>query len=508
MRRTTPSPDGRRGFVLLVVLVVVALLALTCYEFADRTVNDRLAVARKTQLAQARAAALSGVDYVLAMASDPEFDPLLAMAEPEQFVGVPVTEDGRVAFTVFDPAYPSDADFAVNGLGSELGKINLNALAESDLDEADAREMLINVPGFDESIADTVLDFIDADAEPRPFGTETDDDGVPVRNLPLDSLDDLLALPEIDATLLYGEDANRNGVLDPSENDGDASAPPDNADGYLDPGLQRWVTVYGREASVTPDGWPRINVNADDVDTMAADVSQEFGEAMGQYMLAVRNMGQQQGGSGGGGQQQQQQPGSPEELGRQIATDILFGPEQTDPLEGSYYTGGEIRSLTQLIVTEVQDADGTPLPNFSTLSAEDIDRMYSVLALSDAPTIAGRIDLNAAPLEVLLGLPGFDEARAQQVFDGQGTWNSPMALFAEGAAPLELIEKIEPIVTTGTRTFRFSSVGYVEGGPMVRVDAVVDAAQWPPRILELTDLSRLGVGYDAGRVRPEVVTEE
>ena len=169
--------------------------------------------------------------------------------------------------------------------------------------------------------------------------------------------------------------------------------------------------------------------------------------------------------------------------------------------------GGGITTLAKLLTTEVTGQNGNPLPNFSTLPPEEIDRMYTVLSTTDAPTIAGRIDLNSAPLEVLLGLPSFDEARAEAVFAGQGTWVSPMSLVADGVADLPLIEKIEPIVTTSSRTFRFSSVGYVEGGPTVRIDAVVDAAEWPPRILQITDLSRLGTGYDAAVIRPAATAE-
>jgi hypothetical protein len=35
--------------------------------------------------------------------------------------------------------------------------------------------------------------------------------------------------------ILYGEDVNRNGILDPNENDGDVTLPLDNADGRIDP---------------------------------------------------------------------------------------------------------------------------------------------------------------------------------------------------------------------------------------------------------------------------------
>ena len=47
--------------------------------------------------------------------------------------------------------------------------------------------------------------------------------------------------------VLYGEDANLNGILDPNENDGDVLPPTDNADGLLQPGLLEYVTIYSQE---------------------------------------------------------------------------------------------------------------------------------------------------------------------------------------------------------------------------------------------------------------------
>jgi len=54
--------------------------------------------------------------------------------------------------------------------------------------------------------------------------------------------------------ILYGEDTNLNGVLDPNENDGDVSLPTDNRDGRLDAGLLEYVTVYTRQPNTGSDG--------------------------------------------------------------------------------------------------------------------------------------------------------------------------------------------------------------------------------------------------------------
>ena len=54
--------------------------------------------------------------------------------------------------------------------------------------------------------------------------------------------------------LLYGEDANLNGMLDPNENDGMKLPPYDNQDGILDPGLFEYVTVLSHETTHGTNG--------------------------------------------------------------------------------------------------------------------------------------------------------------------------------------------------------------------------------------------------------------
>ena len=67
-------------------------------------------------------------------------------------------------------------------------------------------------------------------------------------------------VPGMDATILYGEDTNLNGVLDPNEDDGDKAPPSDNSDGKLDPGLLEYVTVFSKQPANGSDGTPRLDV--------------------------------------------------------------------------------------------------------------------------------------------------------------------------------------------------------------------------------------------------------
>jgi type II secretory pathway component PulK len=67
------------------------------------------------------------------------------------------------------------------------------------------------------------------------------------KNAPFETVDELRLVYGVDMQVLYGEDANLNGILDPNENDGDVLPPTDNADGLLQPGLLEYVTIYSQE---------------------------------------------------------------------------------------------------------------------------------------------------------------------------------------------------------------------------------------------------------------------
>jgi len=127
------------------------------------------------------------------------------------------------------------------GVVGEAGRLDLNA-ATSD--------QLQGLPGVTPDVADAIVDWRDADDEPGADGAESPTYAAlrPARlakNGDFETVDELLLVRGIDALILDGEDLNRNGVLDDSENDANASGVADNRDGRLDRGLAGFVTAWG-----------------------------------------------------------------------------------------------------------------------------------------------------------------------------------------------------------------------------------------------------------------------
>ena len=229
----------------MIVLVVVALLSLGAYTFSEMMMIEAEATGMYGRQVQTRAMADSGVELVSALLGD-SLDPrdIGLYHDPDQFRAVTVIDGDNPALSGrFSVVAPIEADPNYRqirfGLIDESARINLNAILSMQLDTTDfeldtvtddgtedldlpmelaQREVLMGLPGMTEEIADCILDWIDDDDDVRELGAELDYyDGLGVpyspRNGPITSLDELLKIKGIDSWLLYGEDANRNGLL-------------------------------------------------------------------------------------------------------------------------------------------------------------------------------------------------------------------------------------------------------------------------------------------------------
>lgn len=83
------------------------------------------------------------------------------------------------------------------------------------------------------------------------------------------SLAELELIPGVTPEMVRGEDWNLNGRLDPDEDDGDASWPPDNSDGELDAGWSGIVTASSRDGGLAVSGQARLDLASATSEEMA-----------------------------------------------------------------------------------------------------------------------------------------------------------------------------------------------------------------------------------------------
>ncbi|MGE5192524.1 MAG: general secretion pathway protein GspK [Deltaproteobacteria bacterium] len=626
----------RMGSVLLVVLVVVALLALGAYTFAELMIVEAEATATYGREVQARALADSGVELTASLLEKRyEQGPQSFYSNPEWFGG-PLVRDstsakGRGHFMVVSAAEQDTTGRSIRfGLVDESSKLNLNALAAwrqaKTLTDAQAETMLTSLsPDLTVEIADAILDWIDTDKNPMQNGAESDyyqtlNPPYPAKDNALDTLDELLLVRGMTPALLFGEDTNHNGVLDPNENDGAATLPVDNADGVLQRGLSQFLSVYSRETNLRPDGTPRINVNQSDLTALYNAVTNEFGEKMGQFILAYRLFGPASGGSSGGtgsnaggnalasnssgggsggngssggggsggGTRTIGGGGGMSPGGGRSGTSGNTGSTSNTNTGGTAGTGGTssnktgtstntsgsstggssaqgnsagggsnssgggsqkpaagartsatnrqnavmvggmdissgakytLKSLYELFGAKTANGtiDGkanTSLSSPWSSTPADIAtyalQMNDALTLTDNPYIDGRINVNLAPREILLGIPplatnaALVDAIVGAQIKGTAAQSSSQSterlttawLVTTTLTDINTLESLDPFITARGDVFHLQSVGYFEGGgPMARVEAVIDATQIPPQVVFMRDLTELGRGF-------------
>ncbi|HPO92373.1 MAG TPA: type II secretion system protein GspK, partial [Phycisphaerales bacterium] len=235
-----------------VVLVAIVLGAIQVYALRQ-SVDARRQVARVRALWAARAGVEAQVAALTAATLSPDAQsPLTVQSDLE------AAASGELQLARYDIQHEVPTG-RLPGPADAHAKININTAT---------REDLLLLPDMDESIADAILDWIDRDDDTREFGAESGQylgmryPYLP-RNAPFRSIQELELVVGVRPEFVRGEDWNLNGVLDPNEDDGDASWPPDNADGKLDAGWSGWLTAE----SESGPGWalsgqPRLDLTS------------------------------------------------------------------------------------------------------------------------------------------------------------------------------------------------------------------------------------------------------
>ncbi|MFQ5735062.1 MAG: general secretion pathway protein GspK, partial [Planctomycetaceae bacterium] len=318
IRRQHSRPEtasSRRGSILYVVLVIVALLTLAAYQFSEIMVTERTATDLYGRRVQARAFSDSGVEAAAAMLGEQQLITSDNVADvnlyhnPGVFGAVLMqgtdTDKPRARgrYAVLAPV-ESDADAKTVrfGLADESGKLNLNTLLtvigdDGDDEEADprARNVLLALPGMTSEMADAILDWLDEDDEVREFGAELEYYGrydYEPANGPLESIDELLLIrPDlITPQLVFGFDTNRNGILDGAE----IAAAEENSDGHP-LGWNAFLTIHSRESNLKLSGDPKTDLNNGDLAGLYDEIVEntEIGNAedVAKFIVAYRMYG-------------------------------------------------------------------------------------------------------------------------------------------------------------------------------------------------------------------------
>ncbi|SFI48276.1 type II secretion system protein GspK [Planctomicrobium piriforme] len=597
-RRHSHSEHPRAASALVLVLVVIAMLSLGAYTFSELMITEYHAADAYGRQVQSLAWAQSGVEYAAALLTEDGGGWQADLYNNPTLFHIPISQDG--GFTIVAPVEDATSTSQSRqnntavlrmGLIDESSRININALATLDPAEGLARTMLLALPNMTDEIADAILDWIDADDEPREFGKEVDSYKLVVpRNGPLDSIEELLLVADVTPKLLYGEDTNRNGVLDSNENDAAESLPNDNKDDTLDLGWIEYLTLSSKEGNLqhSADYYrePRINLNQSLLTDLYDQLEERFDADVALFVTAYRmngpvtplttssssstssssgtsssssssgtsgssSSGSSSGSTGSGssssgssssgstgtsgssGLSQQSSSSSTGATGASstgnAATDSMLNSAANalagaiGGATGSVTRGGldlssggstQITSLYQLLGAQVSATINgqattldSPWPSDPGSLQKSLPEILDTFSTSDDAEIIGRININEARREVLAAIPNMPEdapdkivaARAQRTSSGTTAtdrFSTAGWLLIEGIVDQATMVQLDSSITARGEVFRMRVVGHADrGGPLTRIEAVVDGSTVVPKIIQQRNLSRLGTGF-------------
>lgn len=520
----------RRGFVLLVVTVVVILLSLAAYSYMGLMETEHRAAAMFGRDVEARMAAESAVEYAACQIALKETDSSVDLYHnPSTFHNHAMNDAesprGMVRFSIVVPNETGIAgSLPRSGLSTENSKFNINRLMEFENDTDDTTDpytAISYVPNMTEDICNAILDWIDSDEEVRLGGAESVTyEGLAVpysaRNAPLESIDELQQIQGVTPLLFYGEDANRNGLLDLNEDDGNDSPPNDNADGILDLGFRDYFTVSSRERNTMAGGDKKININNGIVAEMYDFLEEEFDTETATFITAYRLTGDQKADAAAQGKLTIEQQQLVDWIAKNISNGEL-GKVTRGGMDLSQPPKAQFRSLYDLIDAQVKvqinGAETTlnsPWTSQSGTLLEMIPLLEEKLTVLNDEFIDGRININQCSREALMAMPNMTETIADAILLARppieaggmseammATRISPVWLLAEGVVDLPTFKRLGPWLTTGGDVYSFQTLGHFDqGGPTTRLEAMIDATKSPPRIVFQRDLTLLGRGFD------------
>lgn len=422
-RNDTILKEARRGTVLIVTIWIVMVLASLSIVFSQYVRVEAMAAINQVAEVTAEAAADGAIQYAFAMLNAGDESGVSYGSSPYEDV-----EAGQGRFWILRPNLADDRTYDF-GLADEAGKINLNTAS---------LEMLLKLPSMTSELASSIIDWRDTNQEISTGGAESEyylllPEPYYCKDAPLETVEEVLLIKGGTVAALYGEDANRNGILDENENDGESSPPSDNSNGKLDSGFFNYVTVYSAEPNTDAEGNARINVRDN-------------------------------------ANQQSLQTLLREAVGGDEAVLLMdrFRGRFSNLIELYYRTG---------------------------MSFEDFNKIIDKITVTDDEVLQGLVNVNTASEKVLLCLPGLEQSDVDALIQERTKSADALdsVLWVTKALSQEKATGIGSYITT--RSFQSAAditAASANGRAFRRYFVVIDKTQASPRVLFRQPLHHMG----------------
>lgn len=451
--KVAPSRNERASVLIIVLWVAFGLVSLAIYFANSSSLELRAADNRVASLEaeQAIAGAARYLSNALANVTEPGIPPDPATLKVEA-----VLVGSARFWLIGQPLDEDDDEQPTWGLVDESAKLNLNIATAG---------MLAKLPRMTADLAAAVVDWRDKDSNPSENGAEDEIYGrlnPPYRckNAPFESIEELRLVYGFTYDILYDEDANMNAVLDPNENDEDATAPNDNHDGVLNRGVLAYVTAHSKESNLRTNGEPKINVST--VDPAAL---------------------------------------------RTLMTEAGISADRVTQVLRVFSTNSVPQGTNNVPGTNNPAAGGTSTNNSvlqfyirSGLKPEEFQLIEGDLTVSTNQFVEGLVNVNTATGTVLACLDGLDAAKADAlVATRTGTDTQHSIAWVKDALSEADAVKLGPFITGRSYVYTadIAALGH-HGRGYSRVKFIFDTTEGGAKIRQRQDLTHLGWALGQG----------
>ncbi len=448
---TSSFRAAQRGSTLVIVLwIAFGLVSLTLYFAHSMNFELRAADSRVCGLAaeQAIDGAARYLSYVLVN------EPTNGLLPDPMTYACEYAPVGEAHYWVLgrDTNYSIGAPELSFGLVDEASKLNLNTATSN---------MIVFLPRMNLDLTEAILDWRDTNG-----GTFSQTyyamlhPPYECKCAPFETVDELRLLYGADLDTLLGEDANRNGILDPNEND-------ENRDNLPDPGVLEFVTVYSREPVTNVDGTVRVNIRS-----LNANSSESLRSLLETNLSATR------------------------------ADQIL---QQLGLVSSASAGGGASSGRGAAAATAATTATfRSPLEFYlrSGMTADEFGSIANKITVTNGAYIEGRVNVNTASPAVLTCLPGLCDTPdlAQTLVNYRETnpdkltsvaWVAE-ALGQNNSSTLEALQTVDCITTLSYQFSADVAALGPHGRGYRRTLFVFDTCDGTPKIVYRQDRTHLG----------------
>lgn len=521
-----------RGLILVVVLVVVVLLSLLAASYTFMVQAHVRSTFTERDHFQARLAAQSGIERAIVLLRERRNDPGQYYDNPAIFRGAIVYSESKDAARqelieqeTYDPTAPPTWRFSLMapnfdnrstvryGITAETSKLNINTATEEQL----RRFFDVSLPRDSQNPVDievlvqSLLDWREQGDAPRPSGAKSDyyktlRPPYRCKGAPFATVEELLMVRGFSGWVLFGEDYNRNGMLDPNEDDGTTTFPPDNGDGVLFPGVAPNLTLWSNEMNLSADGRPKINLNMENTQDLQAALDAEIRPELTSYIMEVRTGSTRfnsvmnlipapppdpEDEEGEAGEKPTSQPVTSRPSTSQPSSQPSRGmsggtSDQNPPQSGKSGKAPVFKDLTS-----------TPPPG----TYDDLPQILDRLTVNPAPFLTGRINVSTAPREVLAAIEQLKPDEVTAIAAARATLKpedrtTAAWLLRSNAISENRFRQIFDKITTGSSAFTIESVGFGDHtGVVERMNVVLEMRGPMPQYLYTRNLSKLGPAY-------------